>query len=76
MQELYMPKKGLTMESGTIEKWHKKEGDYVKEGEILLEIMTDKVTMEIESPYTGRLKKILKEEGEEVPITEIIAYIE
>lgn len=76
MKELLMPKKGLTMESGTIEKWYKKEGDYVKEGETLLEIMTDKVMMEIESPYTGILKKILKFEGEEVEVTKVIAYIE
>ena len=76
MREVIMPKKGLTMEAGTIEKWNKKEGDFVTEGEVLLEIMTDKVSMEIESPYSGKLKKIIKKEGEEIPVTEVIAYIE
>jgi pyruvate dehydrogenase E2 component (dihydrolipoamide acetyltransferase) len=70
-----MPKLGMTMEKGIVEKWLKKEGDYVKKGESLLEIMTDKVTIEVESYHTGYLKKILAEEGKEVPVTEVIAYI-
>jgi pyruvate dehydrogenase E2 component (dihydrolipoamide acetyltransferase) len=70
-----MPKLGITMESGIIEKWHKKEGDRVEKGEVLFEVMTDKVTIEVESYNSGILKKILKAEGEEVPITEVIAYI-
>lgn len=75
MHEVIMPKLGMTMEKGIVEKWLKKEGDYVKKGESLLEIMTDKVTIEVESYHTGYLKKILAEEGEEVPVTEVIAYI-
>jgi len=75
MHEVIMPKLGLTMETGTIEKWHKKEGDKVEKGDILFEVMTDKVSIEVESDYSGILEKILKAEGEEVPITEIIAYI-
>jgi pyruvate dehydrogenase E2 component (dihydrolipoamide acetyltransferase) len=75
MHEVIMPKLGMTMEKGVVEKWLKKEGDYVKKGESLLEIMTDKVTIEVESYHTGYLKKILAEEGEEVPVTEVIAYI-
>ncbi|GAI37616.1 unnamed protein product, partial [marine sediment metagenome] len=75
MHEVIMPKLGMTMEKGIVEKWLKKEGDYIKKGESLLEIMTDKVTIEVESYHTGYLKKILAEEGEEVPVTEVIAYI-
>jgi len=75
MHEVIMPKLGMTMEKGIVEKWLKKEGDYVKKGESLLEIMTDKVTIEVESYHTGYLKKILAEEGEEVPVTEVIAYV-
>lgn len=75
MHEVIMPKLGMTMEKGIVEKWLKKEGDYVKKGESLLEIMTDKVTIEVESYHTGYLKKILAEEGEEIPVTEVIAYI-
>ena len=45
MHEVIMPKLGLTMESGKIEKWHKKEGDKVEKGDILFEVMTDKVSL-------------------------------
>ena len=50
--ELLMPKLGMTMEEGTVVKWYKKVGEAVKEGEILLEILTDKVNMEVEAPAT------------------------
>ena len=75
MHEVIMPKLGLTMESGKIEKWHKKEGDKVEEGDILFEVMTDKVSLEVESYNSGILRKILKVEGDEVPVTEAVAYI-
>lgn len=75
MYEVIMPKLGITMESGRIEKWHKNEGDRVETGEVLFEVMTDKVTIEVESYHSGILKKILRSEGEEVPVTEVVAYI-
>ncbi|MBU2598954.1 MAG: 2-oxo acid dehydrogenase subunit E2, partial [Actinobacteria bacterium] len=75
MYEVIMPKLGMTMEKGLIEIWLKKEGDYVEKGEPLLEVMTDKVTIEVESFHNGYLKKILAKEGEEIPVTEVIAYI-
>lgn len=75
MFEVIMPKLGLTMETGTIEKWLKKEGDSVDEGDILFEVMTDKVSVEVESYNCGILKKIIRFEGEEVPVTEVVAYI-
>ncbi len=52
MYEVIMPKLGMTMEKGLIERWLKKEGDYVEKGEPLLEVMTDKVTIEVESFLT------------------------
>lgn len=75
MHEVIMPKLGLTMESGKIEKWHKKVGDKVETGDILFEVMTDKVSLEVESYNPGTLRKILKGEGDEVPVTEVVAYI-
>jgi len=75
MHEVIMPKLGLTMESGVIEKWHKKEGDKIEKGDVLFEVMTDKVTVEVEAYDSGYLRKILVKEGEEVPVTEIVAYI-
>ncbi len=55
--QMPMPKLGLTMEEGTIIAWRKEEGDAVKKGEILLDIQTDKVEYEVESPDNGILLK-------------------
>lgn len=54
-----MPKAGQTMEEGSIVEWLKNEGDPVKKGEPLLTIMSDKANLEIESDYSGVLRKIL-----------------
>jgi pyruvate dehydrogenase E2 component (dihydrolipoamide acetyltransferase) len=75
MVKILMPRLGYTMVTGTIEKWHKKEGDKVEKGDILFEVVTDKVTIEIESVYSGYLRKIIAEEGQEIPVREIIGYI-
>ncbi|HBX46122.1 dihydrolipoyl dehydrogenase [Limibacterium fermenti] len=73
--EIIMPKAGIDMTEGQIVKWLKKEGDPVSEGEIILEIMTDKTSMEIEAEASGILLKILHQDGETVPIAEVIGYI-
>lgn len=73
--EIIMPKAGLDMTEGQIVKWLKKEGDPVKEGEIILEIMTDKTSMEIEAEASGILLKIVHPDGDTVPVTEVIGYI-
>ena len=73
--EVIMPKLGVDMQEGQIIEWKKKEGDKVEEGEILLEIMSDKTNMELEAEASGVLLKILKGDGETVPVTEVIAYI-
>lgn len=73
--EVIMPKLGVDMQEGQIIEWKKKEGDEVKEGDILLEIMSDKTNMELEAEASGTLIKILKGNGETVPVTEVIAYI-
>ena len=75
LTEVIMPKAGSEMEEGQIVKWLKKEGDKVEAGEIILEIMTDKVNMEIEAETSGTLLKILKHDGEIVPVITTIAYI-
>jgi pyruvate/2-oxoglutarate dehydrogenase complex dihydrolipoamide acyltransferase (E2) component len=75
MNEVIMPKLGMTMEKGIIEKWIKKEGDFIEEGDILFVVMTDKVSLEVESYNSGILRKIVHFEDEEVPIAEIVAYI-
>ena len=73
--EVIMPKAGVDMTEGQIVQWNKKVGDFVKEGEILLEIMTDKVSMELEAEEDGYLIAILKGDGETVPVTEVIGYL-
>jgi len=75
IKEVIMPKLGQTVEEATVEKWIKKEGDKVEKGEVLLEIVTDKATLEVESFDKGHLRKILVKEGETVPVLEIIGYI-
>ena len=73
--EIIMPKAGIDMTEGQIIKWNKKEGDKVETGEILLEIMTDKTSMELEAEDSGYLIKIIKGDGETVPVTEVIGDI-
>ncbi len=73
--ELLMPKLGMTMEEGTIVTWFKKVGDSVAEGEILLEILTDKVNMEVEAPAAGQVLAIIAAEGDIVEVNKPIAYI-
>lgn len=68
-----MPKLSPTMEEGTIAKWHKKEGDFVKSGELLLEIMTDKATVEHAALDAGYLRQILVKEGQSVRMNDPIA---
>ena len=63
-----MPKLGLSMQKGTIVKWLFKEGERVEKGEPLLEIETEKIVNEVESPISGILLKIYVHEGETVPI--------
>jgi len=66
--EIRMPKYGWTMTEGKIIKWLKKEGEHVKEGELLFEIETEKVETEVKSITTGFLQKILAAEGDVVPV--------
>jgi len=70
-----MPKLGLTMESGTISTWLVNEGEEVKKGQALVEIETDKVTMEVEAQADGLLRKILIPVGVEVPVSAPIGVI-
>lgn len=75
MREVILPRLGVTMEYGVIEKWHKQEGERVEAGEVLFELTTDKATQEIEAEASGTVLKILRHEGEEVPVAEVIAYL-
>ncbi len=73
--EIQMPNLGLSIAEGTIEKWLKKEGDLVEKGEVIVVIMTEKVTVEIPTEVSGKLIKILHPAGAVVKVGEIIALI-
>ena len=73
--EVIMPVLGMTMESGIIVEWMRKEGDSVTEGEVLFNVETDKSVMEVEARAAGTLLKILHGPGDEVPIQQVIGYI-
>jgi pyruvate dehydrogenase E2 component (dihydrolipoamide acetyltransferase) len=70
-----MPKLGFDMAEGTISRWAKKEGDPVQRGELLAEIETDKATVEVESQFSGVVRKLLVSEGAIVPVNQPIAII-
>jgi pyruvate/2-oxoglutarate dehydrogenase complex dihydrolipoamide acyltransferase (E2) component len=73
--KVIMPKQGLQMKKGTIRKWLINEGESIEADAPLFEIETDKLTIEITSPASGTLLKIIRQEGEVVPITETVAAI-
>src|SRR5438270_6469615 len=70
-----LPMLGQTMQEGTILKWYKAEGDKVEGWETLLEVMTDKVNMEVDPQVSGILRKILAPEGATIPVGGPVAII-
>jgi len=75
MHEVVMPKVSETDQEAVVARWCKDEGDEVSRGEVLLEITTDKVTLEIESPWSGILRRIVAPEGALVSAEQVIAYV-
>lgn len=75
MAEITMPRLSDTMSEGTVARWLKQPGDTIEPGDILLEIETDKATMELEAFESGTLQKIIISEGQTVPIGEVIGMI-
>src|SRR5438876_9737446 len=70
-----LPMLGQTMQEGTILKWYKAEGEKIEGWETLLEVMTDKVNMEVDPQVSGFLRKILAPEGATIPVGGPIAII-
>ena len=70
-----MPALGMAQETGRLVAWRKREGESVVSGEPLLDIETDKVILELESPGDGILAGVKVEDGTEVPVGQIIAWI-
>jgi pyruvate dehydrogenase E2 component (dihydrolipoamide acetyltransferase) len=73
--QVTLPRLGQGMESGTIVRWLKSEGDSVEKGEPLYELDTEKVTQEVEADSSGVILKILAQEGDEIEVGKAIAVI-
>lgn len=71
-----LPQVGESVVEGTIGKWLKQPGDQIEKYDPLVEVVTDKVTMEMPSPVSGKLLRILAQEGETVPMGAPIAEVE
>jgi pyruvate/2-oxoglutarate dehydrogenase complex dihydrolipoamide acyltransferase (E2) component len=75
--EVVMPQLGSEMTKGTVVEWLKKEGDRVNINEALFVVDTEKAVLEVESDYSGVLKKILvNDDSQEIPVGQAIAIIE
>ncbi|HSU82941.1 MAG TPA: biotin/lipoyl-containing protein, partial [Thermoanaerobaculia bacterium] len=73
--EVVMPQMGESIAEGTITRWLVKAGDKVERDQPLFEISTDKVDAEIPSPASGTLLEIRNQEGETVPVNQVVALI-
>src|SRR5918911_5264181 len=74
--QIKMPQLGESVTEGTVDRWLKKEGDFVKRDEPLVEVVTDKVNAEVPSPFEGTLLRISVGEGTTVAIGTEIAQLE
>ena len=76
MIEITVPQLPESVSEGTLTTWCKKEGDFVRRDEVVAELETDKVILEIPAPQDGVLTRILVEEGNEVASSQLLAYLE
>ena len=67
---------GYDMASGRIGSWLKQVGDRVERGEPIVEVETDKATLDMEATQSGTLAEIAAEAGQEVPVGDVIGYLE
>jgi pyruvate dehydrogenase E2 component (dihydrolipoamide acetyltransferase) len=73
--EVILPKMGLVMTEGRIQKWLRHEGDFVRAGEALFEVATDKAVVEVAARGDGVLRRILVPEGTVVPVGRVVAFL-
>src|ERR671918_2576407 len=74
--EIQMPQMGESVTEGTILEWHKSEGEFVEEGETVVEVSTDKVDAEVPAPATGVLVKILAGEDDTVEVGSALGQLD
>src|SRR5947208_13500194 len=73
--DVIMPMLGMNQDTGKVVRWLRADGDEVAKGDPLLEVETDKVTVEIEAPAAGTLSGVVAADGAEVPVGQAIAVI-
>src|SRR5256885_15559618 len=76
LTKLKMPQLGESVTEGTVDRWLKKEGEFVRRDEPLVEVVTDKVNAEVPSPFEGRLVRIEVGEGQTVPVGTALAELD
>ena len=74
--EIQMPQMGESVTEGTVLEWHKQEGEFVEEGETVVEVSTDKVDAEVPAPASGTITKILKGEDETIEVGGVLAELD
>ena len=74
-KEVIMPALGMAQDEGILLRWLKKEGEMVQAGEPLMEVATDKVDVQVEAPATGMLTAVTAQEGDEIPVGQVIGLI-
>ena len=72
---LVMPKMSMTMTEGTFLVWHRKQGDAIQAGDLVCEVASDKVDMEVESPIEGTLARLVAEPDQVLAVGEPLAFI-
>src|SRR5204863_241250 len=73
--EIQMPQMGESVTEGTVLEWHKREGEFVQEGETVVEVSTDKVDAEVPAPASGTITKILARADETVQVGQALAEL-
>ncbi len=74
-KEVIMPALGMAQDVGVLLRWLKKEGEMVQAGEPLMEVATDKVDVQVEAPASGMLTGVTAQEGDEIPVGQVIGLI-
>lgn len=74
--KIVVPPLGESVKEATIARWHKKPGDAVKIDELLVELETDKVTLEVNAPATGKLSEVVVKEGDNVGVGALLGSME
>jgi pyruvate dehydrogenase E2 component (dihydrolipoamide acetyltransferase) len=74
-KEVFMPALGIAQETGTLLTWHKRPGEMVSKGELLMTVATDKSDVDIEASTSGVLGQVTANEGDEIPVGQVIALL-